>query len=135
MQSRLVQLFPELRRVFRGSEGVNEPLKRGDGGVDLKYAGSNGLRRVLFAVDEVAPGSERPAGLDILKAHSIARNPNFLEKIRRKKRSVGVWVVGSGEWEGHSEFGELERATGGCGVRTRRGLKREKVVDNNRIAI
>lgn len=63
------QLITELGGVLGGSQGVDESLERGDGGVDLKDAGSHRLRGVLFAVDEVASGSEGPAGLDVLKAH------------------------------------------------------------------
>jgi len=62
----ILQLLAEFGRVLGGSERVDESLERGDGGVDLKYAGSHRLRRVLFAV---APGSERPSSLDVLKAH------------------------------------------------------------------
>lgn len=51
MKNDLSQFLSEFGRVFRSSESVNESLKSGDGGVDLKYAGSNRLRRVLFAVD------------------------------------------------------------------------------------
>lgn len=65
----ILQLLAEFGRVLGGSEGVDETLERGDGGVDLKYAGSHRLRRVLFAVNQVAPGSERPSSLDVLKAH------------------------------------------------------------------
>lgn len=55
MKSRLVQFLSEFGRVFGCSESVNESLESGDGGVDLKHAGSNRLRRVLFAVDLVSP--------------------------------------------------------------------------------
>ena len=45
------QLIAEFGGVLGGSEGVDESLERGDGGVDLKDAGSHRLRGVLFAVD------------------------------------------------------------------------------------
>ena len=67
----ILQPLAELRCVFGGSEGVDEPLEGGDGGVDLEYSGGHRLRGILLAVEVAPPGTERPASLDVLKAHCI----------------------------------------------------------------
>lgn len=94
-----MKLLTELRGIFRGSEGVDESLKRGHGGVDLENSGRHRLRRVLLPVDRSTPRPERAASFDVLEAHNsvVIRRiyPNFPEKIRgiflRKGRNRRWW--------------------------------------------
>lgn len=117
------QLLAKLGGVLRGAKGVDEPLERGNGGVDLENAGGHGLGRVLLAIDEVSPrGTIGPPTFQILKAHigSLSlKKPNFFpEKIRtgnsrkfslKKKQKL---VFGYRDPEDPAGDGELGLKTG-----------------------
>lgn len=64
-----MQLFPQLGGILWRSEGIDEALEGGDGGVDLENAGGDCLSRVFLSVGEISPQGQLASGFKVLEAH------------------------------------------------------------------
>lgn len=146
------QLLPELGRVLGSPESIDLPSERADGGVDLEYAGRDGLRRVLLAADEMAP-----PGFQILKAHpsrfDLTLSPRETETettttrtrtaTRAAAAAAALCAESGGDYgranrsEGSEDDGGGEREIGRrrLGARARRWEKMGKALFDWRLAV